>query len=140
MSTAVFIHSPELNGLNLFGFTDCNKDHTVWKIYYGNGHGVDMIYTDENGEGLFPEDFSNKRVYLQFLKENKNKYTSIGFIFSNELLAEFASKLKKNFFIYIGSTEDIDLYMNVQKIKMPFLYITNKTIFKEKVLYEVFFC
>lgn len=140
MSTAIFIHSPELNSLNLFGFTDCNKENTLWKIYYDNGHGIDMIYVDEDGEGLFPEDFSNKRVYLQFLKENKNKYTSTGFILSNELLAEFSSKLKKSFFIYIGSTEDVDFYINVQKIKMRFSCITNKTIFKEKVLYEVFFC
>ncbi|OSI16407.1 hypothetical protein [Neisseria dumasiana] len=140
MSTAIFIYSPELNGLDLFGFTDCNKEHTLWKIYYGNGYGIDMIYVDKDGEGLFPEDFPNKRVYLQFLKENKNKYTSIGFILSNELLAEFSSKLKKSFFIYIGLTENVDLYMNAPKIKMSFLDITSKTIFKQKVLYEVFFC
>lgn len=101
MSTAIFIYSPELNGLDLFGFTDCNKEHTLWKIYYGNGYGIDMIYVDKDGEGLFPEDFPNKRVYLQFLKENKNKYTSIGFILSNELLAEFSSKTeKKLFYLY----------------------------------------
>lgn len=72
MSIALIIHSLELSHTDIVGFTHC-APNTVWKIYYQDGFGLDLIHTDKENNGLFIEDFSNKRAYLSFLKENKRK-------------------------------------------------------------------
>lgn len=67
------------------GFTHC-APNTVWKIYYQDGFGLDLIHTDKENNGLFIEDFSNKRAYLSFLKENKRKYYYFGYRIIDEQL------------------------------------------------------
>lgn len=136
MSTALIIRSSELPDADIFGFTRLTLD-TVWKIYYQDGLGVDLIYTDNEENGLFPEDFSNKRAYSAFLKENKKRYSSFGYRITKGQLQEIFSKLKKDFLLHISSADDLETFQHNSKIKISYLDINEKTIFKENIIYEV---
>lgn len=136
MSNALIIYSSELSGVDIFGFTYC-APNTIWKIYYQDGSGLDIVYTDKDNNGVFVEDFPNKRVYLEFLKENKKRYNSFGYRITKEQLWEIFLKLKKDFLIYIGSADDLETFQDSPKRQIMFSNINEKTIFREKIIYKV---
>lgn len=136
MSTVFIIRSPELSDINIFGFTRC-AENTVWRIYYKNDFGLEVIYTDKEENGLFPEEFSNKRLYLEFLKKNNKKYIEFRYRLTNKQIQDISSCFKKSFSMYIGSADDLNCFQIAPKIRVKLLNITDKTLFQEKILYEV---
>lgn len=137
MSTILIIHTPELSDKNIIGFIRYNQN-TVSQIYYGeNGLGFKIVYTDSQGNGVFIEDFANKRTYLKFLKSNKKIYQSIGYILKKDILKELSLKLEKDFLIYIGSTDDLETFQLAPKVEIAFADINEKTVFQEKVIYRI---
>lgn len=136
MSTAFIIHSPELSNIDIFGFTRC-AENTVWRIYYQNDFGLEVIYADSDENGLFPEEFSNKRLYLEFLKKNNKKYTEFRYRLTQKQIKDISSCFKKSFSMYIGSADDLNCFQIAPKIRVALLNITDKMLFQEKILYEI---
>lgn len=68
MSSAIIVYFDKPTDTELLGFSKYNE-HTLFHIGYKNFSLYEWIYTSSEGEGIYPEIFSNKRGYLEFIKK-----------------------------------------------------------------------
>ena len=72
MSAALIITLSIPDNKEIRGFSKYNEN-TLFHIGDKNFSLYDWIYTFSEEKGVYPENFANKRTYLEFIKKNKKQ-------------------------------------------------------------------
>lgn len=121
--------------MKILGFSQYNEN-TLFHIGYKNLSLYEWIYTSLEGEGIYPENFSNKRFFLEFIKKNK-KRLELDYFRLNKDLLENLKKLPQDFFLYLGDVDDIGKLRNTPDSLLSLKTITDKTLLKENTIYFI---
>lgn len=135
MSSAIIIKFKKPENMKILGFSQYNEN-TLFHIGYKNLSLYEWIYTSLEGEGIYPENFSNKRFFLEFIKKNK-KRLELDYFRLNKDLLENLKKLPQDFFLYLGDVDDIGKLRNTPDSLLSLKTITDKTLLKENTIYFI---
>ena len=87
-------------------------------------------------KGVYPENFANKRTYLEFIKKNKKQLKLDYFRLQCDLLEDL-NGIPCNFFLCLTDITKIDKMLSIYGRFVFIDEISDKTLFEEGVLYHI---
>lgn len=127
---------------DVYGFSRYNEN-ILFSILTNKNSYFDYLEVLKNGTVIFPEDFSNKRQYLEFCK--KHKYEIDNGIFQFHIyqdMVEILQRLVDDNYLFIDNIDNLsDIYIEFQKqISFQKVYskqLTDRTIFQAGIFYQL---
>ncbi|KIC09524.1 hypothetical protein MCC93_09130 [Morococcus cerebrosus] len=135
MSAALIITLSIPDNKEIRGFSKYNEN-TLFHIGDKNFSLYDWIYTFSEEKGVYPENFANKRTYLEFIKKNKKQLKLDYFRLQCDLLEDL-NGIPCNFFLCLTDITKIDKMLSLYGRFVFIDEISDKTLFEEGVLYHI---
>lgn len=126
------------NRNELYGFSKY-EDNLFFSILTNKLSRFDLLVSLKNNDAIYPEDFPNKRAYLNHLKDNKQNIQNeiYQWRISQETINILKREISDYFLLFIGNMEDF-FKMRSNKneyINLDFEFISDRDIFYDGKIY-----
>lgn len=143
MSTMLIVHC-ENNKLNsLYGFgKHHNNDNTFFTFFDKKVSRFDLLHVLNSGVAIYPEDFDNKRLYLQYIKDNKKilQEDVYKWRINQETIDILNREIAHNFLLFIGEIDDFlhkinDINSEKEFVQVDFSSVSERSTFNNDQIY-----